>query len=183
MRRILIAIRVFFAALFSSRVASAAEEVLRGGRLPAPSEEVEAPKPKPKKKPAPPKPSRSEALTLLATLQREARFVDFINESLGGYSDAQIGAAARDVHRDCQAVLKRLFDLRPVVEDGEGAQVDVPAGFDAGRYRLVGNVTGQPPFSGQLTHHGWEAGKCELPEWSGSDASARTVAPAEVELK
>ena len=54
-------------------------------------------------------PARSEAITLLAALQREARFVDFIQESLAGYTDAQIGAAARDVHRDCGTVLKRMF--------------------------------------------------------------------------
>jgi hypothetical protein len=46
-------------------------------------------------------PARSEALNLLAAMQREARFVDFIREPLDGYSDAQIGAAARTVHRDC----------------------------------------------------------------------------------
>ena len=71
--------------------------------------------------PAPKPPERSEAITLLATLQREARFVDFIQESLAAYSDAQIGAAVRDVHRDCAAVLKRLFELRPAVRDDAGA--------------------------------------------------------------
>ena len=40
---------------------------------------------------------------------REARFVDLVNESLDGYSDAQIGAAARDVLRDSKKVLDRLF--------------------------------------------------------------------------
>ena len=72
----------------------------------------------------------SEAITLLAALQREARFVDFIQESLAGYSDAQIGAAARDVHRDCGAVLERMFALRPAVAEEEGTEVEVPAGFD-----------------------------------------------------
>ena len=56
---------------------------------------------------------------MLATLQREARFVDFVKESLEGYADAQIGAVARDVHRDCGAVLERLFALRPVLADQE----------------------------------------------------------------
>jgi hypothetical protein len=141
------------------------------------------PKPVAAKPPAPKPPARSEAITLLAALQREARFVDFIQESLAGYSDAQIGAAARDVHRDCAAVLKRMFALRPAVTDEEGKEVEVPAGFDAGRWRLTGNVTGQPPFHGRLVHPGWEATVCELPTWSGSAAAARIVAPAEVELK
>jgi hypothetical protein len=72
-----------------------------------PSAVAEPAKPQPKqdaKKPAAAPRPRSEALTLLATLQREARFVDFIKESLEGYSDAQIGAVARDVHRDCGKV-------------------------------------------------------------------------------
>jgi hypothetical protein len=141
------------------------------------------PAPQPKKPQAPKLPPRSEAITLLAALQREARFVDFIQESLAGYSDAQIGAAARDVHRDCGAVLQRIFVLRPAVTDEEGKDVEIPAGFDAGRWRLTGNVTGEPPFRGRLVHPGWEATACELPTWSGHAAAARIVAPAEVELK
>ncbi len=154
-------------------------------RREAPATPVEAPqvKPPPAQKPSAAKPpARSEAITLLAALQRKARFVDFIQESLAGYSDAQIGAAARDVHRDCGAVLKRMFALRPAVADEEGKEVEVPAGFDAGRWRLTGNVTGQPPFHGRLVHPGWEATACELPTWSGSAAASRIVAPAEVEL-
>jgi hypothetical protein len=136
-----------------------------------------------KKTSAPKPPTRSEAITLLAALQREARFVDFIQEPLAGYSDAQVGAVVRDVHRDCAAVLQRMFALRPAVADEEGKDVSVPAEFDSNRWRLTGNVTGEPPFRGRLVHPGWEATACELPTWSGTAASARVVAPAEVELK
>ena len=183
MRRFLIAIRVFFVTLFNAEVAGRVEEMLRRPALPAPAGEEEAAKAKPKRPAGPKPPLRSEALTLLATLQREARFVDFVMEPLAGYSDAQIGAAARDVHRDCGSVLKRLFALAPVLQQDEDAEVEVPAGFDAGRYRLTGNVAGEPPFRGRLAHHGWEAAKCELPSWSGSNEAARIVAPVEVELK
>jgi hypothetical protein len=138
------------------------------------------PKPAPAKQP--PKPVRSEAVTLLATLQREARFVDFIKEPLDGYSDAQIGAAVRDVHRDCCKVLDRLFAIRALDNQEEGSPLEVPAGFDAGRYRLTGNVVGNPPFHGRLVHHGWEAGDVQLPAWSGTPQSARVIAPIEVEL-
>ncbi len=72
--------------------------------------------------------------------------------------------------------------LRPVMEQAEGDAVQVPAGSDAGRVRLVGNVTGQPPFKGTLRHAGWEASKVQLPEWSGTEPSARMIAPAEVEI-
>ncbi len=179
MRRILLAIRVFFLTLFQAAVAERVERAL-GDESPS-----AAPEQKPRAKPQPTalKPrARSEALTLLAALQREARFVDFIQEPLEGYADAQIGAAARDVHRGCRAVFERLFDLRAVVDDEEGSAIEVAAGFDAGRYRLVGNVGGEPPFRGKLAHHGWEAGKCELPAWTGTASAARIVAPVEVEL-
>jgi hypothetical protein len=144
-----------------------------------PPSKLEA-KPAPAKQP--PKPARSDAVTLLATLQREARFIDFIKEPLEGYSDAQIGAAVRDVHRDCAKVLDRLFAIRAMDNQEEGSTLEVPAGFDAGRYRLTGNVAGNPPFRGRLAHHGWEAGEVQLPEWSGTSQSARVIAPIEVEL-
>lgn len=177
-RRIWIAIRALFAVLFSSKAARRIEAALTGE---APAE----PKPRKAKGKRPAKGAplqRSEALTLLATLQREARLVDFVYEPLDGYSDAQVGAAVRDVHRRCRDVLDRLFELKPVLGEDEEAEIEVPAGFDAGRYRLTGNVTGEPPFHGKLVHHGWEAGKCDVPAWSGSDAAARVVAPSEVEL-
>ena len=183
MRRILLAIRVFFATLLSAAVARQVEQAL--GTAGAAADQAPPPKPQQPKTqppPAPRPPARTDALTLLATLQREARFVDFVKESLEGYADAQIGAVARDVHRDCGTVLERLFALRPVLSDQEGTEVEVPAGFDAGRYRLTGNVTGQPPFRGRMMHHGWQATKCQLPAWSGTDADARVVAPVEVEI-
>ena len=131
----------------------------------------------------PPPPARSEALNLLAVLQREARLIDFMRESLAAYSDAQVGAAARDVHRDCAAALERMFALRPVMEQAEGSPVEVPAGPDAAaRVRLTGNVAGEPPFRGVLRHQGWQATKIQLPEWNGTPESARIVAPAEVEM-
>jgi len=188
MRRIWLAIRVFFAVLFHADVAVRVEEVLRLGQGPKPEPALpkQAPnvetRPEPKK-PAPRAPVRSEAITLLATLQREARFVDFIKEPLAGYADAQIGAVARDIHRDCAAVIERLFAPAAVVTQSEGAELEVPAGFDSARFQLTGNVVGDPPFHGRLTHHGWEATKCEVPSWSGGEASAKVIAPAEVELK
>lgn len=186
MRRIWIALRAFFVVLFNAEVARQTEEVLNRRKLPAPEAaqapaKSEPPKPEPKKKPEP-KVVRSEALTLLAALQREARFVDFVKEPLAGYPDDQVAAAARDVHRQCGAVLERFFALAPLATAEEGSPLEVPAGYDAGRYRLTGNVTGQPPYRGRLVHPGWEATKCELPTWSGKEQSARVVAPIEVEL-
>lgn len=132
--------------------------------------------------PEPPAPVRSEAVTLLAALQREARFIDFIQESVDGYSDAQVGAAVRDVHRGCRDVLDRMFDLQPVCDQPEESDVEVsdPA---AARWRLTGNV-GQSSGSvtGKLMHPGWKSARCQVPNWSGSADDADVVAPAEVQL-
>jgi hypothetical protein len=144
-----------------------------------PATPTPAPAPVPQKQP----PKRSEALTLLAVLQREARLVDFLKENIAGYADDQVGSAVREIHRDAGAALDRMFALKPIRTENEGATVTVPAGYDAGRTRLVGNVTGQAPHAGALTHAGWEAGKVELPEWSGTAAAANVVAPAEIELR
>jgi len=181
MGRIATAIRAFFGALFNSETSEAVRMALAGPKeaLPAKIEDGRAKK-KESAKPKPP--ARSEALTLLSALQRDARFVDFIQENLDDYSDAQIGAAVRDVHRGCGEVLDRLFGLKPLLTADEGEDVEVPAGFDAGKFRLTGNVTGDPPFQGKVAHHGWEASRVALPEWSGSGKAARVVAPAEVEL-
>jgi len=176
-----VAVRSFFRSLFDAEIAKQIDSILQSdeaAKLPPPAEVEHKAVAK-----EPPKPTRSEALTLLATLQREARLVDFFKESLDGYSDAQIGAAARDIHRDTASVLDRIFAIEPVVDGDEGSSIEVPAGFDAGCFRLTGNVTGTPPFSGVLVHHGWRAAKCELPAFSGTDKSADIVAPAEVELK
>ncbi len=190
MGRIWLAIRIFFLVLFQGSVAKQVAEVLEKRKLEKSQGSGTKPQAKiPEKseiKPAatkqPAKAVRSEAITLLATLQREARFIDFIKEPLDGYGDAQIGAAVRDVHRECAKVLDRLFTIRAMVDQEEGSPVEVPPGFDAGRYRLTGNVVGDPPFHGRLAHHGWEAAEVQLPAWSGTQLSARVVAPVEVEL-
>jgi hypothetical protein len=177
-------INVYILVLLLGLIAGLVAQFLKIQKLVAPGRtqtfENEIPKPAIPKQPS--KPVRSEAITLLATLQREARFVDFIKEPLDGYSDAQIGAAVRDVHRDCGNVLDRLFAIRPLVDQEERSPCDVPLGFDAGRYRLTGNVAGDPPFHGRLVHHGWEAGEVQLPAWSGTQLAARVIAPMEVEL-
>ena len=177
--RLGLAFRVFVAALFNATVAARLEQALieqpaKVEPKPAPPESKSVVVAKPK--------SRSDAVTLLAALQREARFLDIVQEPLGTYSDVQIGAAARDVLRNCASVLDRFFGLQPLLRQEEGTAVEVPQGYDPQRFRLVGNVSGQPPFRGQLVHPGWIASKCELPDWSGTADSARVIAPVEVEL-
>ncbi len=186
MHRIAVALRAFFKVLASALVAERVEQALKGQTVAAiehqPVEKAPA-KPVEPAKPVKKAPARSEALNLLEALQREARLVDFLKEPLDGYEDAQIGAAVRDLHRQCAAALERMFALKPIEEAPEGAATEVPAGFDPARVRLSGNLNGPPPFRGRLCHHGWEATRCELPAWNGSDRSLMVIAPAEVEVK
>lgn len=126
------------------------------------------------------KPSRNEAVSLLGVLQREGRLIDFLKEPIAGYSDAQVGAVVRDIHRDCSAAVERMFGIQPVRSEAEGATVDV--GSAGGRVRLVGNVSADRT-SGVLMHPGWEATRVELPQWNGQDDARLVIAPAEVEIK
>ncbi|WP_312306228.1 DUF2760 domain-containing protein [Pulveribacter sp.] len=121
------------------------------------------------------------ALQLLGLLQRQARFVDFVQEDVAGYADAEIGAAARVVHEGCRKVLAEHFTLAPVRAEAEGSRVTLPAGFDAAAVHVSGNVVGQPPFAGTLAHRGWQVEDVRLPQLTDPQA-ARIVAQAEVEL-
>ena len=55
----------------------------------------------------------------------------------------------------------------------------MPAGFDPREVRVVGNVTGSPPFTGTLQHPGWKVRELRLPAAGGD---AMVIQPAEVEL-
>jgi len=121
------------------------------------------------------------ALQLLALLQQDARFVDFVKEDLASFSDADIGAAARVVHEGCGKVLSSYFSLSPVRQEQEESSITLPEGFDAAEVRLTGNVVGQPPFKGTLIHRGWKIVDVKLPKVVQGH-NMRIVAPAEVEL-
>jgi len=124
---------------------------------------------------------REGALALLALLQREGRLVDFLRDSVDGASDADIGAAAREVHRGCRKVLDQHLSFEPVMPGAEEAKVTVPKGFDPAEVRLIGEAKGEPPFRGTLRHHGWRVVDAKLPTLAeGVDRSV--IAPAEVEL-
>lgn len=133
------------------------------------------------KKEKPPEKTRTEAIELLAVLQREGRLVDFLKEKLDGYTDAQIGAAVRDIHRDCGKSLERIFGITALAEQPEGSAVSLPSDIDPGLWKLTGNV-GPHPSSGKLCHHGWKITRHELPAWTGRDESAWVIAPAEIEI-
>jgi hypothetical protein len=132
-------------------------------------------------KPALPVTPGADALQLLALLQQEGRFVDFVEEDLAPYSDEQVGTAVRSIHDGCRSALRERIALRPVLAEAEGATVTVERGFDPAAVRIIGNVRGEPPYRGVLRHPGWRSESVTLPERTG-DADATIVAPAEVEV-
>jgi hypothetical protein len=186
---IAVAFRAFFAALFNSQKAKLIQAVLDNDagvtvvdQLPPPPTKSEPAKSvaAPATTPALVKPIRSDAITLLATLQREARLIDLVQEPLDQYSDAQVGAAARPCLSQCRATIARIFDLRPLLMQSEGQSVDVPESASPLRYQWVGDA-GAGKRSGTLVHAGWQANRCELAQWTGSAEDANVIAPAQIE--
>jgi hypothetical protein len=129
----------------------------------------------------PPNASEIAIVQTLGLLQREGRLIDFLQEDIEPYDDAQIGAAVREVHRGCRAALKEVFGLSPVLKAAEGSQVEIEEDFDPTRIKLIGNVHGNPPFKGTLRHCGWKFTEAHLPEWTAKEKTD-VLAPAEVEI-
>ncbi len=158
--------------------------LLAGGDRKAEPERREAEAAKPLAAPPAENQADAEVVSFLAVLQERGRFIDFLMEDITGFSDAQVGTAARVVHQGCQAALKEHFRIRPVREESEGSRVSVAAGYAADEYRFVGKLAGEAPFSGTLVHRGWKTERVELPRLLRSEGDRLpTIAPAEVELK
>jgi len=180
--------KIVFDADFAARVLAVREEAAHSALPSGPRKELppgqadraamqrEVP---PARTPAAASAQTDAALRLLALLQREGRLVDFCEEELSGFPDAQVGAAARSVHAGCRKALREAFAPVALREEPEGAEVVLDAGFDPRAIRLTGNVAGNPPFRGTLRHHGWRASAARLPV---SDGDPNLLAPAEVEL-
>jgi len=109
--------RIVFDGLFAARVKRVAE----GGELPAAPEpkQIETPKPR-----LPESPPAAPALQLLALLQREGRLVDFLEQDVTGFSDAEVGAAARVVHEGCRKALRAHAKLTTVRTEEEGSSLN-----------------------------------------------------------
>jgi hypothetical protein len=170
-----------FDPLFAGGVWTVSERA--AGRLPPaqPLPPVEEREPKPAPKPEPVAVSSDAALQLLALFQREGRLVDFLEQDVVAFPDADIGAAARVVHEGCRKALRGHVRIAPVRAEEEGARVTLQAGFPPAEVKLSGNVGGGAPFKGVLRHRGWRVEEVTLPTpVAGHDA--RILAPAEVEV-
>jgi hypothetical protein len=121
------------------------------------------------------------ALLLLSLLQREGRLIDFLQEDIRSFTDADIGASVRQVHAGCKKIVDDAFGLAPVREETEGTRVTLPVGFDASQNRLSGRVNGPGPYQGTVAHAGWKATKVVLPTRTGN-TDLHVVAPADIEV-
>lgn len=144
-----------------------------------------APKPEPKPEPKPAEfvvAPETAAIQMLSILQRKGRLIDFLQEDLSAFDDAQIGAAVRNIHDGSRKALAEHVELAPVYDQPEGSQITVESGFDAYAVRLSGNVAGDPPFTGTLRHRGWRVASINLPEQAKDQTGSKVVAAAEVEV-
>src|SRR5262245_27272071 len=160
-QRLVYAFRCFFSLLFKGTIAPDIVEAV------APSQQRVAsrPTPAPAAGPAPPPPRApaedrgDRAVQLLALLQRDGRLVDFLREEIGAYSDAQIGAAVREVHASCRRAIDRYLPLEPILPDEEGQTTTLGAPVDPSAVKLIGNVGTQTSYRGTVRHRGWRVGR------------------------
>jgi uncharacterized protein DUF2760 len=185
-RRLGLAFSVFFRALFDERYALSllaqhtgqAAGTVEPARAPGASAQRGAPA---ATTPARPEPGDTSALLLLSLLQTEGRFVDFAQQDIAGFPDADVGAVARVVHAGCRKVLNAYVHIEPILPEPEGQSVNLEPGFDPSRVKLTGKVGGEGRLRGVLRHRGWQATEVRLPTVLDA-AGALVLCPAEVEL-
>jgi len=183
--RLSLAFACFFRALFDARFAASLSPFLTKGALGAPGEAAAAPSSAPAALPAaggiPGEHDRSGALVLLELFQREGRLIDFLEQDIASFGDADVGAAARTVHEGCRKALRSHVTLTPMRTEPEESVVTVPEGYEPRTVKLTGNVGSKAPYRGTLRHAGWRATELRLPTpLAGHDVTV--LAPAEVEL-
>jgi hypothetical protein len=175
--RILLSFLTYWKILFNGEFAGRVQQLGEPSPQPAPT-----PEPEPEPEPIILKEATPDAaLQLLGILQREGRLIDFLEEDVASFSDEEIGAAARVVHEGCHKAVHEYFELASVRSEEEDSRITIKAGFDPSEIRLTGNVVGEPPFTGSLSHRGWRITKVKLPKLA-EDHDVSIVAAAEIEL-
>ena len=138
-------------------------------------------------KPPPPPPERqaeAEVVAFIGLLQEKGRLIDFLMDDVSLYDDSRVGAAARVVHFGCRDVLQEHFKVTPIADAEEGSQVVIPENYSVDEYRLMGKITGTPPFKGVLLHKGWKTDSVKLPRIiKTGENPLPSIAPALVEIK
>ncbi len=125
---------------------------------------------------------RRAVMNFVSTLQEKGRLIDFFMDDITPYADQQVGAAARVVHQGCGAALREQLQIKPVHQAAEGSSVTLEPGYETREWRLVGKVTGQPPYRGALLHRGWKVERFNLARCVASEGDKVVIAPAELEI-
>lgn len=180
----------FWKVVFSKSAAQTLRQATRG-ELTEPQPQIEpqakqqsqpAPQAKPQPAPEPPPaPKVFDGVQLLALLQQKGRLIDFLMQDVHSFSDEDVASGARVVHEGCNQVLKEFMRIEPLRTESEGDPVTIQAGYDPALVQLSGNVQGQPPYSGELVHHGWKLTDLKMPEKT-QDSPQNVLAPAEIEI-
>jgi hypothetical protein len=169
--RIWFAFVCFFRVLFDGAFAARAFAARSAEPALPPAEPPSQPKPR----------DLGPALQLLSLLQREGRLLDFVQQDITSFPDADVGAAARVVHEGCRRALQSHLKLAPIRSEPEGSSVAVDAEQAAAGLKLIGNLGSKSPERGTLRHRGWRAEALELPSLVG-EHDLNVLAPAEVEV-
>jgi hypothetical protein len=106
-------------------------------------------------------------------------------EDITAFNDAQVAAASRVVHQGCSAVIKECLALSPTHEGKEGDRITLDKSSDPHRYRLLGKVAQEPPYSGVVVHRGWKTTKLALPRFTRpiDPSGSNVITPMEVEVR
>ena len=118
------------------------------------------------------------AIFTLNLLQREGRLIDFIQEDISSFSDAQVGAAVRQIHSQSAETLDKYFKLSAISDVPEGSETEVPEELDPSMVRLTGTIE-QGAKRGVVRHKGWISLAQALPQQVGS-RNQSVVCPAEI---
>lgn len=179
--RLAFAFRCFFSILFHGEIPNdvnrnrvdpvAAQQRAASAPSVSPLKEVERPAPE----------TFDRAVQILALLQRDGRLIDFLEENISTYPDAQLGAGVRTIHENCRQVLDHYVTLEPIMNSEEGQSVTVAADLDPAAIKLIGNVAGDRPIRGVLRHKGWRVKQLNLPHLTHGPGRM-VIAPAEIEI-
>jgi Domain of unknown function (DUF2760) len=184
-QRFVLAFAWFFRALSDGAFARSLKNSIEQPDPPAKALAVPAPVPVPAKRArldSDPAPKRApSALQLLALFQREGRLVDFLEQDITAFTDADVGAAARVVHSGCQKAFRRHATVRTIREEAEDSRVEIESDYNAHEISLTGKVSGNGPFRGTLRHRGWRVTRFELAS-TLEGHNDHVLAPAEVEI-
>jgi hypothetical protein len=120
----------------------------------------------------------SDMLVFLRLLQEEGRLIDFLNEDISTYDDAQVASASRVVHRGCSAILKKYLSIAPVLDSNENEIISLPQDLNEENIKLHGKKSEKL----KVVHKGWLLISSNLPEIvSHSSSKEVLIVPAEGE--